>query len=101
MDSLAHTHTLSLSALAWLTRRQIRRAGGRMIGPNCVGLYDPGAGIDSVFLDEQRVMRPKSGPIRRVHAHPPALLRPNQPFRSVISQSGGMVILVMNEIVST
>ncbi|CAB49276.1 acetate--CoA ligase family protein [Pyrococcus abyssi] len=43
---------------------EIARANGiRVIGPNCVGVYAPDTGVDTVFLPEEKMDRPKSGPI--------------------------------------
>ncbi|WP_461863252.1 acetate--CoA ligase family protein [Thermococcus sp.] len=43
---------------------EIARANGiRVIGPNCVGVYVPDTGIDTVFLPDEKMDRPKSGPI--------------------------------------
>ncbi|NJE29513.1 CoA-binding protein [Thermococcus sp. 18S1] len=40
-----------------------RENGIRIIGPNCVGVYVPDTGVDTVFLPESKMDRPKSGPI--------------------------------------
>ena len=43
---------------------EIAKANGiRVIGPNCVGVYVPDTGVDTVFLPEEKMDRPKSGPI--------------------------------------
>ncbi len=43
---------------------EIAKAKGiRVIGPNCVGVYVPDTGVDTVFLPENKMDRPKSGPI--------------------------------------
>ncbi|AEH23833.1 acetate--CoA ligase family protein [Pyrococcus yayanosii] len=43
---------------------EIAKANGiRVIGPNCVGVYAPDTGVDTVFLPEEKMDRPKSGPI--------------------------------------
>ncbi len=41
----------------------IRKYGMRMIGPNCIGVYSPPAGINATFFDPQRQGLPGSGPI--------------------------------------
>ncbi len=40
-----------------------RDNGIRVIGPNCVGVYVPDTGVDTVFLPENKMDRPESGPI--------------------------------------
>ncbi len=40
-----------------------RKGGLRIIGPNCVGVYDPISGIDTIFDPPSRLQRPSSGPI--------------------------------------
>jgi len=43
---------------------QIAKENGiRIIGPNCVGVYVPDAGVDTVFLPDEKMDRPKSGSI--------------------------------------
>ncbi|RLF83345.1 CoA-binding protein [Thermococci archaeon] len=43
---------------------QIAKENGiRIIGPNCVGIYVPDAGVDTVFLPDEKMDRPKSGSI--------------------------------------
>ena len=37
--------------------------GIRVVGPNCVGVYVPDTGVDTVFLPENKMDRPESGPI--------------------------------------
>ncbi|MCC6545256.1 MAG: acetate--CoA ligase family protein [Nitrospirae bacterium] len=48
-------------------------AGIRIIGPNCLGIFHPSAGLDTFFLPYDRVPRPQSGNI------------------SLISQSGSIL----------
>jgi len=40
-----------------------REHGIRVVGPNCVGVYVPDTGVDTVFLPDSKMDRPKSGPI--------------------------------------
>jgi len=40
-----------------------KESGIRIIGPNCVGVYVPDAGVDTVFLPDEKMDRPKSGSI--------------------------------------
>jgi acetyl coenzyme A synthetase (ADP forming)-like protein len=35
----------------------------RIIGPNCIGVYDPMNQVDTLFLPKYRLRRPKQGPI--------------------------------------
>lgn len=35
----------------------------RIIGPNCIGVYDPANHVDTLFLPRYRLRRPKAGPI--------------------------------------
>ena len=35
----------------------------RIIGPNCIGVYDPVNHVDTLFLPKYRLRRPKQGPI--------------------------------------
>lgn len=54
----------------------------RVIGPNCLGIYNPVAGVDTFFLPRQKVPRPDAGGI------------------SIISQSGsilGTTMILMRE----
>jgi acyl-CoA synthetase (NDP forming) len=34
-----------------------------VIGPNCLGIYSPALGIDTMFLPDSKLKRPKSGPV--------------------------------------
>src|SRR3990172_3465659 len=49
----------------------------RIIGPNCLGVFHPSAGLDTFFLPHDRVSRPREGGI------------------SIISQSGSILGLTM------
>ena len=44
-------------------RRRIKDTGLRVIGPNCIGVYDPIDHVDTLFLPRYRLRRPKNGPI--------------------------------------
>ncbi len=41
----------------------IKDTGTRIMGPNCIGVLSPEAGIDTIFIPQDRVGRPKGGPI--------------------------------------
>jgi acetyl coenzyme A synthetase (ADP forming)-like protein len=42
---------------------KINGSGLRVIGPNCIGVYDPANHVDTLFLPRYRLRRPKEGPI--------------------------------------
>jgi acetyl coenzyme A synthetase (ADP forming)-like protein len=44
-------------------RQKSKDSGLRIIGPNCIGVYDPGNHVDTLFLPRYRLRRPKEGPI--------------------------------------
>jgi len=44
-------------------RKVIKEYGIRVIGPNCMGIYDPYNGIDTFFVDRNRLPRPGRGKI--------------------------------------
>lgn len=44
-------------------KKKIEGRGLRIIGPNCIGVYDPANHIDTLFLPRYRLRRPKKGPI--------------------------------------
>jgi acetyl coenzyme A synthetase (ADP forming)-like protein len=44
-------------------RRKIEGSNLRIIGPNCIGVYDPSDHVDTLFLPTYRLRRPKPGPI--------------------------------------
>jgi acetyl-CoA synthetase (ADP-forming) len=58
------------------------RRGIRIIGPNCMGIYDTVARIDTFFTPEERVGRPKRGGL------------------SILTQSGSFAETIMDEIAS-
>ena len=43
--------------------RKIKGSSLRIIGPNCIGVYDPVNHVDTLFLPRYRLRRPKRGPI--------------------------------------
>ena len=65
-----------------------KEAGIRIIGPNCLGIYDPYSGMDTLFLPEVKML--SSG--REVVATP----RPLPGHISLISQSGGFGIAALD-----
>ena len=44
-------------------RKSVSSYGIRVIGPNCMGIYDPYSGIDTFFVNRDRLSRPKKGKI--------------------------------------
>lgn len=40
-----------------------KKVGLRVIGPNCIGVYDPESGVDTTFLPRYRMSRPQRGGI--------------------------------------
>ncbi len=55
-----------------------RKAGIRVVGPNCIGVYNALTGMDTFFLPWDRMKRPHKGPI------------------AIISQSGAFLASVMD-----
>lgn len=55
-----------------------KKNGIRVIGPNCIGLFDPSTGVDMIFNPSYKLERPKPGNI------------------SFISQSGAVMCAVMD-----
>ncbi len=43
--------------------RIAREYGIRVIGPNCLGVYDAWSGVDTFFLPDEKMRRPPRGPI--------------------------------------
>ncbi len=56
----------------------VRRYGMRLIGPNCIGVYDGVSGVDTFFIPRERMRRPPLGPI------------------AVVSQSGAFLTTFMD-----
>jgi acetyl coenzyme A synthetase (ADP forming)-like protein len=44
-------------------KKKIQGSALRVIGPNCIGVYDPANHVDTLFLPTYRLRRPKQGPI--------------------------------------
>ncbi|WP_069806926.1 acetate--CoA ligase family protein [Vulcanisaeta thermophila] len=65
---------------ARLEREVLRRAQGRLriLGPNCIGVYNAYNGLDTFFINPQRMERPKPGPI------------------ALISQSGAVAAAILD-----
>lgn len=57
-----------------------KESGFRVVGPNCMGIYNPYHRLDTFFLPEGRLRRPKAGNV------------------SIVSQSGAILSCIMEEI---
>lgn len=57
-----------------------KESGFRIVGPNCMGIYNPYHKLDTFFLPHARLRRPKSGNV------------------SIVSQSGAILSCIMEEI---
>lgn len=55
-----------------------KRYSMRILGPNCIGVYNSANGVDTFFLPEERMRRPRPGPI------------------AIISQSGALLATLMD-----
>ena len=44
-------------------QQKVKDSKLRIIGPNCIGVYDPVNHVDTLFLPRYRLRRPKEGPI--------------------------------------
>ncbi|TAN64134.1 CoA-binding protein [bacterium] len=58
----------------------VRRTGVRVIGPNCMGIYDTISKLDTFFIPPERIKRPFAGGL------------------SIISQSGSFAVTAMDEL---
>ncbi len=58
----------------------VTKGGVRIIGPNCLGIYDTVSGLDTFFVPAERVQRPGPGGL------------------AIISQSGSFAVTVMDEL---
>jgi len=63
-------------------RQEALSSGIRVIGPNCMGLYDTVSRVDTLFIPQERVRRPKKGRI------------------AMLSQSGSIALTAMDEFYS-
>ena len=61
-----------------MLRRVVDQYGVRIIGPNCIGVYNALSGVDTFFLPRDRMKRPHKGPT------------------AIISQSGAFLASVMD-----
>jgi len=61
-------------------REYARSEGIRIIGPNCLGIYDALTGLDTFFIPPDRMERPPAGGL------------------SILSQSGSFALTVMDEL---
>ncbi|MFQ5480135.1 MAG: acetate--CoA ligase family protein [Thermodesulfobacteriota bacterium] len=61
-------------------REYARSSGIRIIGPNCLGIFDTVTGLDTFFIPPIRMERPRSGGL------------------SILSQSGSFAVTVMDEL---
>lgn len=50
-------------ALQRRMQETMNRYGINVVGPNCLGLYAPALGYDTMFLPEAKLARPKAGPV--------------------------------------
>jgi len=68
------------AALEEELRECARSAGPRVIGPNCLGIFDNISGLDTFFIPPERMERPGRGGL------------------SILSQSGSFALTVMDEL---
>ncbi len=68
------------TALQDEVRRIGRESGFRMVGPNCMGLYNPHRALDTFFLPQDRLKRPKRGNV------------------AIVSQSGAVLSCLLGAI---
>lgn len=68
------------AALEKALKEAARSTGTRVIGPNCMGIYDTVSGLDTFFIPKERVQRPGRGAL------------------SIISQSGSFAVTAMDEL---
>ncbi len=58
----------------------VEGTGTRILGPNCLGVYNAHTGLDTLFIPEEKSARPPPGPV------------------SIVTQSGGVGFMIMNEL---
>lgn len=58
----------------------VEGTGTRILGPNCLGVYNAHTGLDTLFIPEEKSARPSPGTV------------------SVVTQSGGVGFMIMNEL---
>lgn len=68
------------AAIEKALKEAARATGTRVIGPNCMGIYDTVSGLDTFFIPRERVQRPGRGAL------------------SIISQSGSFAVTAMDEL---
>ncbi|GMR04698.1 MAG: acetate--CoA ligase family protein [Thermodesulfobacteriota bacterium] len=67
-------------ALELELKESVKKGSIRIIGPNCMGIYDTVSGLDTFFIPGERMKRPGPGGL------------------SIISQSGSFAVTVMDEL---
>ncbi len=58
----------------------VEGTGTRILGPNCLGVYNAHTGLDTLFIPEEKSARPSPGQV------------------SIVTQSGGVGFMIMNEL---
>ncbi|MGC9307889.1 MAG: acetate--CoA ligase family protein [Thermoplasmatota archaeon] len=58
----------------------IEGTGTRILGPNCLGVFNAHTGLDTLFIPEEKSARPPAGNV------------------SIVTQSGGVGFMIMNEL---
>ncbi len=65
-----------------------RRYGIRVIGPNCIGVFSPWSGVDTIFLPYHKTLHDG----RRILSSP----RPGRGFVALLSQSGAVGVAALD-----
>mgnify|MGYP000318300639 CR=1 FL=1 len=71
-----------------LVKEIATKRGVRIVGPNCLGVYDPYSGVDTVFLPYTKKLRDG----RELVSTP----RPNRGFIAIVSQSGALGLAILD-----